>query len=391
MLSAQLQLRPDPEQAALLEATLRRANAAANALSVVAWEQRAFGKYALQRLAYRQVRESSRLSAQVVVRLIAKVADSYKLDRKVKRVFRPMGAIAYDDRILRYLPDVVAVSIWTVAGREVIPFVCGGVQRKLMASQRGESNLVCRDGKWYLYASCAVEEPVPTDAPDMIGVDFGIVNIASDSDGRTFAGAQLNGLRHRHRRLRGKLQAKATKSAKRLLKKRRRKESRFARDVNHCISKRIVAEAERTGRGIALEDLRGIRERVRARRPQRATLHSWAFAQLGGFIGYKGALAGVPVVFVDPRNTSKECPYCGHTDKANRPTQAQFRCTACGLAGPADIIAARNIRVRGRAAVMRPDAGDPGRPATAVAVRRAAETALLAGALASPRPLGAGS
>lgn len=62
------------------------------------------------------------------------------------------------------------------------------------------------------------------------------------------------------------------KSAKRLLKKRRRKESRFAADTNHRIAKQIVTEAERTGRGIALEDLGGIRDRVRLRRPQRVTL-----------------------------------------------------------------------------------------------------------------------
>ncbi len=380
-LVTQLQLRPDPGQAGALEATLRQANAAANLLGDVAWKHRVFGRYGLHRLAYHQVRESCGLSAQVVVRLIAKVADAYKLDRKAKRTFKPLGAITYDARILRYFPDDGAVSIWTVAGRQTIPFSCGSHQRKLLEGRRGESDLVCRDGEWYLYASCVVEEPSPAAVADVIGVDLGIVNIASDSDGSVHAGARLNGLRHRHRRLRGRLQAKGTKSAKRLLKKRRRKESRFARDVNHCISKSIVAEAERTGRGIALEDLKGIRERVRARRPQRATLHSWAFVQLGGFIAYKGALTGVRVVFVDPRNTSTECPGCGHIEKANRPTQAKFRCTVCGLAGPADTIAAMNIRVRGRAAVMRPHAGDPG--GRAAAVRRAAETALPAGNLAS--------
>jgi putative transposase len=51
------------------------------------------------------------------------------------------------------------------------------------------------------------------------------------------------------------LQAKKTSSSRRLLKKRRRKEARFAADVNHQISKRIVAAAERTGRGIAVEEL----------------------------------------------------------------------------------------------------------------------------------------
>jgi IS605 OrfB family transposase len=61
-----------------------------------------------------------------------------------------------------------------------------------------------------------------------------------------------------------------------------------------------AAEATRTGRGIALEDLSGIRDRVRLRKPQRVTLHAWSFHQLGRFIAYKAARAGIAVVYVDP-------------------------------------------------------------------------------------------
>ncbi|MBB4943029.1 IS605 OrfB family transposase [Streptosporangium album] len=178
-------------------------------------------------------------------------------------------------------------------------------------------------------------------------MDLGIANIATTSDGAHHSGKGLNAVRHRHRELRRRLQAKATKSAKRLLKKRRRAEARFAADANHTIAKRIVTEAERTGRGIALEDLQGIRERVRLRKPQRVTLHSWSFRRLGSFIAYKAARAGVAVVHVDPAYTSQECSVCGHVDKKNRPGQATFICTSCGFAEHADVNAARNIAARG--------------------------------------------
>ncbi|MFF0309535.1 RNA-guided endonuclease InsQ/TnpB family protein [Streptosporangium sp. NPDC004379] len=166
-------------------------------------------------------------------------------------------------------------------------------------------------------------------------------------------------MRHRNRELRRRLQARQTKSAKRLLKRRRRKEARFARDVNHVISKTIVTEAQRTGQGIALEDLQGIRDRVRLRRPQRVTLHSWSFHQLGGFIAYKAARSGVAVMHVDPVYTSQGCSVCGHTDRRNRPDQETFSCTSCGFAEHADVNAARNIASRGVAgwaAVSRPHA-----------------------------------
>ncbi|HEU5029367.1 MAG TPA: transposase [Spirillospora sp.] len=113
-----------------------------------------------------------------------------------------------------------------------------------------------------------------------------------------------------------------------------------------------MADAQRTDRGIAVEQLDGIRDRVRLRRHQRATISSWAFHQLGTFLEYKARRAGVPFVQVDPAYTSQSCPnrWCGHVSKNNRPTRGRFLCVGCGLAGPADGIAAVNVRQRARTA-----------------------------------------
>jgi len=126
-----------------------------------------------------------------------------------------------------------------------------------------------------------------------------------------------------------------------------RTQGRYQRDVNH-------GSPSACGQG-ATALLRhcpgrppGIRDRIKARRRQRARLHNWAFGQLRQFIAYKAAKAGVPVVFVDPANTSRTCPVCGHVDKRNRRSQAEFCCRRCGHAGPADVIAARNIRAWAR-------------------------------------------
>jgi putative transposase len=130
----------------------------------------------------------------------------------------------------------------------------------------------------------------------------------------------------------------------------RDKEARFRRHQNHVISKQIVETAKRTDRGIALEDLQGIRDRVTARGGDaRNRLSGWGFAQLGSFIGYKARLAGVLVVYVDPRNTSRTCAECDHCSKSNRPSQDRFSCKACGHEDHADQNAARNIRCRARA------------------------------------------
>lgn len=351
-LTAQVKLQPTPEQYDALLHTLEQANAACNFISEIAWQYRVFNQFGLHKLVYFNVKTTFSLTAQVVVRCISKVADAYKPDRRTKRIFQPHGSIAYDARILRWYVNKREVSIWTIAGRRRIPFLAGPRQLELLRQQRGESNLVLIDGRFYLFAAVEVETPTPIDVDDFLGVDLGIKNIAVDSDGEFFTGGRVNGLRDRHARLRAKLQRKGTKAAKRLLKKRRHKESRFAAHINHCISKRLVEKAKDSGRGIALEDLMGIRARTTVRKSQRRQHASWSFFDLRSKIEYKAKLVGVPVVAINPRFTSCACPVCGCIDKRNRPNQATFSCVSCGFVGRADHVAARNISRR--AAVSQP-------------------------------------
>ncbi|MGW1882443.1 RNA-guided endonuclease InsQ/TnpB family protein [Streptomyces sp. NPDC001970] len=226
--------------------------------------------------------------------------------------------------------------------------------------RRGESDLVHRAGMWFLIATCEIPEaPLNTHPADWIGVDRGIANLATTSDGDNYQGRRLGRYRRWHARKRAELQAKQTRSATRRAKRRARREARHATHVNHRISKEIVAVAGgasqaklwgSTGRGIALEELSGIRDRVRPSRDQRATLSSWPFHQLEEHIRYKARWAGVPVIWVDARYTSQMCPRCGHTARRNRPVRDAFCCRRCGLAGPADHVAGVNVRNRARSA-----------------------------------------
>lgn len=129
-----------------------------------------------------------------------------------------------------------------------------------------------------------------------------------------------------------------------------KREARHAAHINHTIAKNVVAVAQRTERGIALEELGGIRDRVTVRRDQRTTQSSWPFHQLGTFIAYKARRVGVPVLSVDAAYTSQRCPRCENTERANRPTRDDFSCRRCGLAGPADVVAGVNVRDRARSA-----------------------------------------
>jgi putative transposase len=379
---------PTEDQATALGATLHRCNQSASWLSGWMHEQRVRRKYEAQKRFYAELKERFGLSAQPAIRVIGKVADAYTTMKanidagnygppgSPKRAavagtpigFRADAAQPFDARCLSWqIPEVgggreAAVSIWTVAGRIRSVRIIGAARDLVLLRTHsiGETDLICRDGKWHLYATIEVAEaPRAEPVNGFLGVDLGIVNIATSSDGQRSAGARLNRYRKRQLRLRKRLQAKKTSSARRLLKKRRRKEARFAADINHQVSKRIVAAAQRTGRGIAVEQLTGIRARVRLRKPQRATMNSWAFAQLGAFLGYKAQAAGVAFVEVDPAYTSQTCSACGWVDKRNRRSQSEFECGRCGFVGHADHNAAINIATRGVerwGEVMRPDA-----------------------------------
>lgn len=355
LVTEMLKLAPTPEHAEALLATMRACNAASNRVAEVAYGLGIANKIRLQSEVYGELRERFGLSAQMAVRAIAKACEAYKRDKAIKPVFRPLGAVQYDQRILSW-KGRDRVSILTLDGRIDVPVLYQGRWRTQPGTTvRGQADLIYRDGKFYLAVVVDVPDPGTfDDPPEWLGVDLGVVNIATDSDGTEHSGKGLRAIRRRNLALRRRLQAKGTKSAKRLLKYRRRKEARHARDVNHCISKSLVGKAKDTGRGIALEDLDGIRDRINGSKAQRADLHSWAFHQLRSFIAYKATMAGVAVRLVDPRNTSKGCAECGHIDRRNRPSRDVFRCVSCGHAAPADHNAAINIG--GRAAVMQPHA-----------------------------------
>ncbi|WP_225994107.1 RNA-guided endonuclease InsQ/TnpB family protein [Actinomadura rudentiformis] len=361
-LVVQVKLLPTPEQVAALAVTLHTVNVAANWVSARAYESQVFSRAKLQKAVYAELKAAG-LSAQPTLHVIRKVADAYKtlhalLDagllgkegskRRRKAVskpiaFRPNAAHPFDDRCLSWQYDARTVSIWTTAGRmQGIAFTGSAAQLKTLAEHRkGESDLVLRDGMWFLHTTCEVpEQPLNSDPADWLGVDRGIENLATTSDGDNFQGKALKRYRRAQARRRAELQKKkaaGSRSAARRLAKRTQRESRHATNTNHIISKQIVADAQRTGRGIAIEQLDGIRDRVRLKRHQRATLSNWPFHQLGTFLAYKALRAGVPFQQVDPHYTSQSCPnpWCGHISRKSAPPGAPFCASRAGsLAWP---------------------------------------------------------
>ncbi|WP_246886219.1 transposase [Streptomyces sp. GESEQ-4] len=264
-LVVQVKLLPSPEQAAALEATLRACNRAADHVSRTAFQSGIKDRNGLQKLVYADIKAAFGLSAQPAVRVVKKVVDAYgalaaslqagrlggpESKRYRKAVgspvtFRPEAAQPFDDRCLSWQTDARTVSIWTVDGRmRGIRYTGSPDQLKTLAEYRkGESDLVQRGGKWFLIATCDIPDPDVYEPADWIGVDRGIVNLATTSDGTNYQGRRLNRYRRWQARKRAELQAMQSRSATRRLARRAKKEQRHATHVNHRISKEIVSVA----------------------------------------------------------------------------------------------------------------------------------------------------
>ncbi len=359
----------DTADDATLRATQVAFNQAASYCAQVAWDEGITNKNTLHHLVYGPTRLNFGLGAQLACCARDKAAEAVRAVRaaperrerdtdtviaKTCPTFRDDGSIRYDANSYK-LKSLDRVSLNTLNGRVIGQLVLGDFQRAHlydMSWSIGGAELFRRANVWYLGITQTKADPAPDEPTGWLGVDLGIVTLATDSDGETHTGADVERTRQWYLGRRAALQRVRTKSAKRRVKRLAGRQRRFQKDTNHRISKRLVERAKRTARGIALEDLKGIRERVRVRgTAQRARHSNWAFAQLRAFIAYKAQRAGVRVVVVDPRHTSQRCSRCGHTERANRRTQADFCCVVCGHAAPADYNAAINIE---RAAVKQP-------------------------------------
>ena len=347
----QIKLLPDDKQREALIDTFIKFNDACNFVSEAAFEKKLYNKVFLQKVVYRDIREKFNLAAQLAIRVIGKVVETYKSDKTVFHEFRDFGSIVYDQRILSF-KGMDQVSISTTNGRIRVPVTIGKYGEIPFERIRGQCDLVRKNKLFYLMVAVEFPEKPSIEPENITGIDMGIANIAVDSTGKYYSGDHIKDVREHYADLRSRLQSVGTKSAKRHMKKLSGKESRFVRNTNHVISSEIVHEAKGTSSAIAIEDLSGIRMRTTVRKGNRYIHNSWSFHQLRSFIEYKAREAGIPVIVIDPHNTSRECPNCHAITRKNRPERSRFRCISCGLVGEANHIA--SINIRNRAAVNQP-------------------------------------
>lgn len=269
------------------------------------------------------------MSANLAIRAIARVCAALKMKTKAHSTFEPTS-VDYDRRIFSFREWDWTFSLTLLHSRERLATALGDHQKgRLKGHTPTSATLVKRrDGTFFLHVQLQHTAPAPYTPTGTLGVDLGRRRVAVDSDTHPYEATEVNRLRAHYPKVRRSLQRKGTKEARRLLQRLSGREKRHMRTINHRISKQLIATAQTTQRQIALEDLTGIRQRTRVRKPQRYCHHSWSFFQLRQFVAYKAQAAGVPVVLVDPAYTSKTCHRCGC--RGHR-SGLRFSCTRCNV------------------------------------------------------------
>jgi IS605 OrfB family transposase len=272
---------------------------------------------------------------------IAKTSNALKAQKHPKQILFKHGCSVHFDKRTYSLKNGI-LSLFTLQGRIRIPLEISAFHKGFLDyGTPKEAELVRRGKRWFFHLVLDLPDVLPMEAGDAMGVDLGENVLAATSTGKLFGGGPLRAHRDQFLGTRKRLQSNGSQSAKKRLRKISGRERRSVKHVNHCISKEIVQEAQRNGCStIVMEDLKNIRERIRAGKKVRSRLHRWSFDQLRCFVEYKAAAQGIQVLYVNPAYTSQTCSCCLSLGKR---LKHRFSCLNCGSLQHSDLNASRNI------------------------------------------------
>ena len=342
---------------------------------------RLWQRYNLHKVAYPMVRtQMPDLGSQLACNVMRSVSSMYQswisnhpnFSKDKKMVLPSISfrnpVVHLDKNTIRFFNNYTEASIYTVNGRVSVRLRPGKFQLSLLAGfiaeelagtpkenrifKLGECNLVWKCGikgtpsRWELHI--AIEKKLENVSLEnlslnqVMGVDVGENNAAALSTGRIFEAGKMKDDRDKYLSSRARFQRNGSRSANQALRKASGREKRHVGHINDEISKSIIEDAvERNIRLIVLEDLTDILKRVKAGQKVRARLHRWPFRDLQQKIVDKACRAGIEVIFVDPRFTSKTCPHCNAIGTRQK---HRFVCKNCGYRAHSDLNGGRNLQ-----------------------------------------------
>ena len=202
--------------------------------------------------------------------------------------------------------------------------------------------VIRKNGKYYASLTCEIEETVIEHTGKNVGIDVGISNYVTTSDGEFFPKLDAYRKAEKHLKFLHRQVSRRTKGSARrrkaveLLAKAYEKVTNQRKYIAHVVSRKLVNNYDM----IAHEDL-SIASMVKDNRLSKS-IHDASWGMLFGFLKYKAESAGKEVIPVNPAYTSQICSSCGEMVK-KKLSQRQHICPKCGLNIDRDLNAAINI------------------------------------------------
>ncbi len=250
--------------------------------------------------------------------------------------FRLTGTIKADNRTIQ-LPVIGRVK-FQPGERGYLPW-----------GKHAQVSVTEKAGRWFVsVVGPEVVEATPNGNPE-VGIDLGVAHLATLSDGTVIENPKaLQRGQRKIKRLQQEVSRKKKGSANRgkARAKLARAHARVRNVRRDALHKATTSIATRFGR-VIIEDLK-VKNMTRSGRGKRGlnrVVLDAAFGEFRRLLEYKGKVYGCSVEAVPPHYTSQRCSACGHVEKGNRTSQADFRCLreACGHEANADLNAAINI------------------------------------------------
>lgn len=329
-------------EAQALAALQDKFSAACNRAAAIALAKKERNRVRLHHLCYYSLRkELPDLGAQMCCNAIAKTAQALKsLQHPQAVLFKNGCSVHFDKRT--YSLKGQTLSLFTLQKRIRIQLEISSFHKKFLEIGKiKEAELVRKGKRWFFHLVLDLPDVPIVESSRAIGVDLGENVLAATSTGKLFGGGALRAKRDQFLGHRQRLQSKGSQAAKQRLRHISGREKRAVRHVNHCVAKQIVSEAQRNGCStIILEDLKNIRDRIKAGRKVRSRLHRWSFDQLRMFVEYKAEAQGIRVLYVHPEYTSQTCSCCLALGIR---LKHRFSCSNCGSLQHSDLNASRNL------------------------------------------------
>jgi len=285
--------------------------------------------------------------SQVVIKSEQECLATYKTIRSNKhKLSKPFVkhnlSLRLDKRIYSRTKDKYIINIITTDKRKLFRIENYPKLDELMKQYDYSDPLIfVRDGEFYISLTFDVTPKEKQRMNLCLGVDLGIRRVATCSDGRLIIDKKFNKEKRKLRYLKRCLQSKGTKSAKKRLKKIRRKERNKNKNQTHLVANEIL---KTNANIISLENLKGIKAK-KHKNQNKNGISQVPFFELRRILTYKAENMGKHICLVSPAYTSQIDSVTGIKEGTRKGIRFYAK---SGVVYDADINAAINIARRSK-------------------------------------------